>query len=231
MKTIEIKKEWLNIDGNYQCPYCERTISKYGIKNHIKLKHTEEGQLFCKQNSNFKSLKGKSSHNKGKKTPEHVKTKIADSVRNNPNCTGKAKTAEAELERRNRISKNGKGKIGGYRERSGRGKKGRYKGYWCDSSWELAFVIYNIDHNVIFQRNNQKFDYEFENEKLFYIPDFIMEDGLYVEIKNYNTPKTIAKHNQFPHKLKVICGFEEIKSYLDYVINKYGEDFIRLYED
>jgi len=37
---------------------------------------------------------------------------------------------------------------GGKRIGSGRGKSGWYKGYWCDSSWELAYVIYNIDHDV-----------------------------------------------------------------------------------
>lgn len=31
---------------------------------------------------------------------------------------------------------------GGYREGSGRGNKGRYKGIHCDSSWELAFVLW-----------------------------------------------------------------------------------------
>ena len=28
----------------------------------------------------------------------------------------------------------------------GYGKHGWYKEYWCDSSWELAYVIYNLDY-------------------------------------------------------------------------------------
>lgn len=42
---------------------------------------------------------------------------------------------------------------GGYRKGSGRGKKGRYKGYWCDSSWELALNLKEIlNHlNIIFK--------------------------------------------------------------------------------
>lgn len=27
-----------------------------------------------------------------------------------------------------------------------RGYKGWYKGIWCDSSWELAYVIFNLEH-------------------------------------------------------------------------------------
>jgi hypothetical protein len=43
--------------------------------------------------------------------------------------------------------------LGQYREGSGRGKKGRYKGHWYDSSYELAFVIYALDHGFWFERN------------------------------------------------------------------------------
>jgi len=42
----------------------------------------------------------------------------------------------------NRIIKNGY---------SCRGKAGFYKGYHCMSSWELAYVIYNLEHNVSFE--------------------------------------------------------------------------------
>lgn len=31
---------------------------------------------------------------------------------------------------------------GGYRQNTGQGRKGRYRGVWCDSSWELAFLIW-----------------------------------------------------------------------------------------
>lgn len=51
---------------------------------------------------------------------------------------------------------------GGYREGSGRGKKGIYKGYYCDSSWELAYVIYNLEHDIKFERNTQTFEYEYK---------------------------------------------------------------------
>lgn len=53
-------------------------------------------------------------------------------------------------------------KSGGYRKNGGKGIRGWYKGYWCDSSWELAYVIYNLEHNIHFIRNTKGFNYKFE---------------------------------------------------------------------
>ena len=74
-------------------------------------------------------------------------------------------------------------KIGGLRAGSGRGKSGWYKNYWCDSSWELAWVIYNLDHNIKFKRFKGYFLYTFENKSKKYFPDFELEDGTIIEIK------------------------------------------------
>lgn len=43
--------------------------------------------------------------------------------------------------------------MGGYRKGSGVGKSGWYNGIYCDSSWELAYVIYHIDNNLPIIRN------------------------------------------------------------------------------
>ncbi len=118
---------------------------------------------------------------------------------------------------------------GGYRKGSGRGKKGTYKGYYCDSSWELAYVIYNIDHNIKFERNEELFPYEFNGEQHKYKPDFI-EGDIYIEIKGYFTEQTKAKEKAFPFKLKYIDGKGIIK-YLDYVEKTYGKNFISMYDD
>ena len=119
--------------------------------------------------------------------------------------------------------------LGGYRKGSGRGKKGWYKGYFCDSSWELAYVIYNLDHGIKFERNKEKFKYIFEGKEYSYLPDFIV-DGKYVEVKGYWTKQWQAKYDQFPKELSIITE-KEIKPYLEYVENKYGKDFTKLYEE
>lgn len=122
-----------------------------------------------------------------------------------------------------------KGKTGGFRKTGGRGKYGTYKGYFCQSSWELAYVIYNLEHNIKFVRNQKSFEYLFENKKHKYYPDFILENGTYIEIKGYYSEQWEAKQNQFKEKL-IILDKNSIKLYMQYAEEKYGKDFIKLYE-
>lgn len=109
-----------------------------------------------------------------------------------------------------------------------RGKAGWYKGYHCMSSWELAYVIYNIEHNIDFQQNRQWFQYSYNDEVHRYLPDFI-EGDLFVEIKGFYDGKVNAKCDQFPYKLKIIDK-DNIGMYIDYATQMYGKDFINLYE-
>lgn len=124
-------------------------------------------------------------------------------------------------------------KCGGYKPHGGKGKRGWYKGYWCDSSWELAWVIYNLDHGIKFERNTVGFPYQFENEIHEYHPDFKLSDGSFVEIKGWYDSKTIVKHETFKslgYKL-VVIDKDNIGLYLDYAKTKYGNDFIKLYQN
>ena len=141
-------------------------------------------------------------------------------------------SGDVELKRREKISTTmlRNKQCGGYRIGSGIGKKGWYKGYWCDSSYELAWIIYHIDHNIPFQRNTKKFPYIFENRTYNYIPDFLLNDGTYLEIKGFQSDRTNAKINQFPNQLKVVYP-DDMKDILKYTMNKYGKDFINLYEE
>lgn len=123
-----------------------------------------------------------------------------------------------------------KTKMGGIRTGSGRGKRGWYKGHYCSSSWELAWVIYNLDHDVKFTRNTMGFDYIFEDKNRKYFPDYIMEDGSFLEIKGYKSPQWEAKVKYFPYKIKTLYE-EDIKCILEYVIQKYGHNFTNLYGD
>jgi hypothetical protein len=117
---------------------------------------------------------------------------------------------------------------GGYRPNSGTSKKGWYKGFYCGSSWELAWVIYNLEHGVAFKRNEQGFDYVFEDKARKYYPDFVVGDE-YIEIKGYHSKQFDAKVLQFPFKLNVLHK-NELKPILDYVISKYGKNFVEKYE-
>lgn len=122
----------------------------------------------------------------------------------------------------------GTGKTGGYKEKSGTTYSGWFKGIYCNSSWELAYLIFASDHNMEIERNKTGFPYIFEEKKFNFYPDFKIGEE-YIEIKGYLNNKEIEKIKQFPHKLKVISK-QEIKPYLEYVKQKYGEDFIKMYE-
>jgi hypothetical protein len=118
--------------------------------------------------------------------------------------------------------------LGGIRKGSGRGKSGWYKGYWSDSSWELAWIIYNIDHNIKFERNNKGFEYIFDDKKHKFYPDFILNNVFY-EIKAIIDEKNKCKISQFKEKL-IVLDKKDIQPYLKYVIEKHGNNFIELYE-
>jgi len=174
--------------------------------------------------------------NKGKKGvySDEYRKKISDALKGRKDI-GKALTEEKELERKKKISESMKKNplSGGLRKGSGRGKKGWYKGYWCDSSWELAWVIYNIENGIKFERNQLGFEYEYKNQKRKYHPDFIVSDTFY-EIKGRRSFEKMDEENkekirQFKNNL-VILYEKQMKTYINYVIDKYGKDFIKLYE-
>lgn len=119
---------------------------------------------------------------------------------------------------------------GGIKEGSSRGKYGVYKGYKCDSSYELAWVIYQLDHNLPFQRNKEGFNYVYSGNNHTYYPDFILPDNSYVEIKNFRSELTDSKIKYFPHKIVVLYKEEIKEKILPYVISKYGKKFTDLYE-
>ncbi len=117
--------------------------------------------------------------------------------------------------------------VGGYRKGSGRGKSGWYMGYWCDSSYELAFVIFNIEHDIKFQRNKNGFNYFWENKQHTYYPDFIIENKYY-EIKGYETNQDKVKYKSV-NKPIIVLYKKNLSEIIHYVENKYGKDYIKLY--
>jgi len=174
--------------------------------------------------------------NKGVKGCFSLETrkKISNSLKGK--STGKGSTTETENQRRQNISKKMKENpnAGGLRQGSGRGKKGWYKGYWCDSSWELAWVIYHIDNGFVFYRNKEYFTYTYKKEEKKYYPDFVM-DGVYYEIKgrkNFSSldGQTKEKIKQFKGNLVVLYE-NDIKPFIKYCIDKYGKNYINLYEN
>ena len=115
--------------------------------------------------------------------------------------------------------------VGGYRENAVKGcyKYGYYKNIRCDSSWELAFVVFNIEHNIPIKRNTQRFEYFIDDKKHIFIPDFVVNETEIIEIKGKQDSNWKRKQLAYPN-IKFIFK-EDIKKYLDYVITKYGKEF------
>lgn len=116
------------------------------------------------------------------------------------------------------------GSLGGLRQGSGRGKSGWYRGFWCDSSWELAWVIYSLDHSLSFQRNTVGYEYEFEGKRSKFYPDFLLDSERLLEIKGYFDGRNEAKIASVPGL--IVLGKEEIQPYLEYAKEKFGPDFV-----
>lgn len=123
--------------------------------------------------------------------------------------------------------------------------KSKYKYFYnnikFDSSWELAFWIYNkeyLNKNII--REPCKFEYYFNNKKYIYYPDFSI-DRIFYEIKGdhfFENRKMINPFNRkddnrmqekyncmISNNVKILL-YNDIKPMLNYVNLKYGINYL-----
>ena len=111
----------------------------------------------------------------------------------------------------------------------GNAHRGWYKRVWCDSSWELAFLMWHLDHGKDIVRNTEDFPYTLYHKTMRYRPDFIV-DGVYYEIKGVLDGRSKKKLDQFKYPIKKI-GLREIKPYIQYAQEKYGVRYYELLEN
>ena len=213
-----------------QCQFCQRDIKNKGsLAAHVMCCKLNPNKIKHKRSPNAGAKKGSVPWNKGETKETNsslLKLSVISSERYatgelQPHCTPHSQ------ETKNKLSKVAKARnLGGYVKGSGRGKKGWYNGIFCDSSWELAYVIYCLDHNIQIVRNTDCLLYEYNGQTKKYIPDFIVDD-VYVEIKGYITEQWLAKL-EYNKNVKVLYE-KDLQPVFEYVINKYGKDFIKLY--
>jgi hypothetical protein len=111
---------------------------------------------------------------------------------------------------------------GGYRQGSGRSKHGFYKGIYCGSTYELCWVIYNLDHNIKFTR----FPTFLEGNGIKYYPDFLLDDKqTIVETKGYESDATVCKKTKlaesYGYKV-VVLRKQDLEPVFNYVKKTYG---------
>lgn len=189
--------------------YCSnnpKKIVKIGHKSWNKglTKDLDERVLKNSINTSNGMKKVGGNHQRGKPRTEEEKKKISRTLKNNPN-------------------------VGGLRQGSGRGKKGWYKGFFCDSTYELAFIIYCLEHNIKIERCSIVYEYTYNGQVHKYHPDFILEDGSLVEIKGYMTDLVNIKLNSVNDRKITLMLEKDLKYALDYAKIKYG-DIRLLYE-
>ena len=119
---------------------------------------------------------------------------------------------------------------GGYRLGSGRSKSGFYKGVYCGSTYELCWVIYNLDHDIKFSR----FNGYLTDGNIKYVPDFILPDNTIIEIKGYHTSDVDKKTNlaiSLGYKIKVLYK-QDLEYIFTYVKKQYNtSNFATLYDN
>ena len=116
---------------------------------------------------------------------------------------------------------------GGFREGSVKNyKSGWFNGIHCDSSWELAFLIWHKDHNIDVKRCCETRYYIINEKKHKYFPDFVVNDKIY-EIKGINDDINKAKQEYNPDV--VFLYREDVEKYINYAKETYG-NFIKLYD-
>jgi hypothetical protein len=188
----------------------------------------------CHQWKNGKGMLGKHNGRVGKSNVDFFGEEKAREISRKISCAlvGKVRVAltpEKEDARRKKISEYARSNnYGGYKQGAGRGRHGWYKRIWCDSSWELAWVIYHLDHGIPFKRNRDRFEYEWQGETHRYLPDFKMPDGTYIEIKAWLDDRGRAKLAACPG-VKVLMK-KDIEPFLQYVVRVYGRDFVKMYD-
>ena len=126
-------------------------------------------------------------------------------------------------------------------------KKYFYEGQKFDSSWELAFWIYNIENGFNIKRCTKSFEYYYNGKKHMYFPDFEVDEKLYeikglqfFENKNQNNkminPFDRNKDKMFEEKYKCalkngVTFITDCKLYIKYVEDKYTKDFLSLFSN
>lgn len=108
-----------------------------------------------------------------------------------------------------------------------------------DSSWELYFYIYMSEiKNFKVIRNPKFIEYEFENKKYKYFPDFEI-DGKFYEIKGdhllekmkiENTRENAKYKCMIENKIEILTE-EKLKPIFQFIDSKFGKDYIKKFKN
>jgi len=191
---------------------CAKTFSTSQKRDEINRKVSEKLRGKCTQRDGEDVLK---LYNENPKICPICGKVIPYEKKNNKTCSFECSRISAGYKLRG----NPTGKMGGQRDKGGRSKSGYYKGHFCGSTYELVYTIYNIDHNIPFERNKKGFPYVYGGKKHHYYPDYITPNG-YVEIKGYWTDKVDVKLAAVKEHIQILYK-KDLQYAFDYVSKTY----------
>lgn len=214
---LEKYSKWSN--GDFCCKECARSYSTKNKRQEIneKVSKTLKGRIIEK-NSLLKNINIKQQYEKAPLLCPICNNIILYEryIKHRKTCSTEC---GKELAKRNHSHQGG-----GYRKRAGRSKHGYYKGIYCDSTYELAYLIYCLDHNINIKRCEETFEYEYNGKKHKYHPDFIVNDEI-IEIKGYhNNLVDIKMKSIINRKYKILYINDLFKSF-EYVSKAYNKKF------
>lgn len=134
--------------------------------------------------------------------------------------------------------------LGGARPHNGYGKGGSYKGIHCDSTYELAFLIYCLDHKIDIVRNKESFEYHLVEDLCYtvhrYYPDFYLpEYDTFIEIKGRHEElvdikleavKKSGKHIEILYQEDLEFAFTYVQDNYPVKINSHSNNLYVLYD-
>lgn len=207
------------------CKYCQKDISNKGsLAAHEKRCPLNPGQEVWDTNPYFRD--GMTPWNKGL-TKETCPSIAIQAEKSSKTLTGRPGVKHS-LETRLLLSKLAIERgLGSKTDKPGWGKKGWFKGIWCDSSWELAFILHCMDKQLHVERAQVKLTYVHEGKTKCYYPDFLVE-GVLTEVKGHPDSKWEAK--KFFNPGIEVYDEERMIPILSWAKLTYGKNFTRLYD-
>ena len=213
------RQEWLDHPGLY-CKYCNKLFKN---KNSL-VQH----EIRCPKNENRINVVVEGFNSIGHKSWSCGLTKAVDSRLEKQGITFKARY-DAGIIKSSWLGKHHSDKTkqqistkllhnhNSNPDKVGRGKKGIYAGIYCASTYELAFLIYCLDHKIPIMRYPWYYLYTYKNNTYRYYPDFIINNtiieikGHYTEIVDYKTASVQDKPIMVLYKRDLLPVFAYIK--------------------
>ena len=241
---ISVHRKGQHFNYKFLCENCSKkktSLERYGVENHAQLPEMREKTklLFKEKKEQIQQKRIETCltkyglvHNNSKEATEKRKQTIKQRYGINPLCSKEA----LEKARQTCLLKYGEEystRLPAFRAANFSTYK--YNNLYFDSSWELAFYIYNTDLNGKIEREPEKLTYYFNDAKHYYFPDFKIDNQLF-EIKSpYLYSKLLIPNTLENAKLNCMVEnnvtiITDCSKYLTYIKAKYGKNFLNSFK-